>query len=145
LIEITNYLRSTNDIHEIPSATPVHRCQTSQILWELKIFAAIRFVDSNGTYQNSMFLWRRENWKPINILGREINSKDLSNYWKPNTSKKIWGFLYLDKGWEILTNLNRSWQSWLDNLSSLNKNLDAAKSRLKSLNFKNTTKREKNL
>ncbi len=35
------------------------------------------FVDDCGTknlYQNSLSLWRRQNWKPVKILGREINS-----------------------------------------------------------------------
>ncbi len=42
-----------------------------------QIFAAIMFVDDCGTknlYQNSLSLWRRQNWKPVKILGREINS-----------------------------------------------------------------------
>ncbi len=46
------------------------------ILCVSKIFAAIRLVDAYGTknsYQNSMSLWQRENWKPVKILGREIN------------------------------------------------------------------------
>ncbi len=35
------------------------------------------FVDDCGTknpYQNNLSLWRRQNWKPVKILGREINS-----------------------------------------------------------------------
>ncbi len=59
-----------------------------------KIFVAIRFIDAYGTknpYQNSMSLCCRINWKLINILGREINSKVLSNHWQPNTRKNIWG------------------------------------------------------
>ncbi len=42
-----------------------------------QIFAAIMFVDDCGTknpFQNSLSLWRRQNWKPVKILGREINS-----------------------------------------------------------------------
>ena len=52
------------------------------LIWEIdvhsvsQIFAAIMFVDDCGTknpYQNSLSLWRRQNWKPVTILGREIN------------------------------------------------------------------------
>ncbi len=42
-----------------------------------QIFAAIMFVDDCGTKnpnQNSLSLWQRQNWKPVKILGREINS-----------------------------------------------------------------------
>ncbi len=42
-----------------------------------QIFAAIMFVDDCGTknpYQNSLSLCRRQNWKPVKILGREIDS-----------------------------------------------------------------------
>jgi hypothetical protein len=41
-----------------------------------QIFAAIMFVDDCGTknpYQNSLSLWQRQNWKPVKILGWEIN------------------------------------------------------------------------
>ncbi len=64
----------------------------------LKVFGAIRFVDAYGTknpYQNITSLWRRENWKPIMIMGSEINSKVLSNYWQPTKSKNLLGSQYL--------------------------------------------------
>ena len=52
-----------------------------------QIFAAIMFVDDCGMkkpYQNSLSLWRRQNWKPVKILGREINSKVVDS---PNQAK----------------------------------------------------------
>ncbi len=48
------------------------------ILCVSQIFAAIMFVDDGGTknpYQISLSLWWRQNWKPVKILGREINSE----------------------------------------------------------------------
>ncbi len=46
------------------------------ILCVSQIFAAIMFFDDCETKnpcQNSLSLWRRQNWKLVKILGREIN------------------------------------------------------------------------
>ncbi len=58
--------------------------------WVSKIFAAIRFVNAYGTknpYQSSWSLWQRENWKPVQILGRAINSKIVGS----PTQAKLYG------------------------------------------------------
>jgi hypothetical protein len=52
-----------------------------------QIFAAIRFIDAYGTknpYQSSLSLWGRENWKPVEILGREINSEAVGSLTQAN-------------------------------------------------------------
>jgi hypothetical protein len=71
---------------------PLHRVilQQAHILCVSKIFAARRFVDAYGTknpYQNSRSLWRRENWKPVKILGREINFEAIGS----PTQAKVYG------------------------------------------------------
>ena len=59
----------------------------SYILCVAQIFAAIRFVDAYGTKnpsQRSLPLWGRENWKPVEILGREINSEAVGSLTQAN-------------------------------------------------------------
>jgi hypothetical protein len=67
-----------------------HSSLIYHILCMSQIFAAIMFVDDCGTknpYQNSLSLWWQQNWKLIKILGREINSKAVSN---PTLAKIVW-------------------------------------------------------
>jgi hypothetical protein len=59
-------------------------------------FCCDEFVDDCGTknpYQNCLTLWRRENWKPVKILGREINSEVANSL---THAKVVWAHSMLE-------------------------------------------------
>ncbi len=71
-------------------------------------------------------------------------SQSVKNFYHFQTQKASTMSRFLDKSWLRLDKSRKSWRV-STNLNNLNKNLDASKSRLKNLDFKNLNREKKKL